>query len=42
VPGLFVDKSNTTFNADAPLFIERSEPNLFVDVYLEKNINKKH
>lgn len=38
VPGLFVDKTSVVCKPNEPLFLQRSEPNLFVDVYLKNNV----
>lgn len=36
IPGLYVDARNIPFDNDAPLFIQRPEANLFIDVYYKK------
>lgn len=36
VPGLLVDVTNVTFDESEPFFMPRTEPNLFINHYLEK------
>lgn len=36
VPGLYVDGRNVSFDENAPLFVPREEPNLFIDRYYVK------
>ena len=36
VPGLIIDKQDATFDENEPLFIERPEPNRFIDAYYKK------
>ena len=38
VPGLFVDVTDIKANETDPLFVKRTEQNLFVDHFMEKNI----
>lgn len=36
VPGLLYDARNSTFDSQAPIFVPRTEPNMFIDKYFEK------
>ncbi len=36
VPGLIIDKQDATFDENEPLFIDRPEPNRFIEVYYKK------
>ena len=37
VPGLYIDKTSVACKSNEPLFLQRAEPNLFIDVYLKMN-----
>ncbi len=40
VPGLYVDATKTQFDRQEPLFLDRKQPNLFIEVHKKSGVNR--